>query len=102
MTSQYDGHPDFWSACNSNSHCRRQHIDERSVWNIYQTMLNEINCIFDVSFSRFYCCGCHGIGPRRALFTARGDCTVPALESWRPPGGLSEAPPPGPRHQIQL
>jgi len=32
---------------------------------IYPTMLNELNCTFDVSFSRFQCCGrhCHCIGP---------------------------------------
>jgi len=37
---------------------------------IYRTMLNELNCTFSVSFSRFHCCGrvvmvCgrHGIGP---------------------------------------
>jgi len=27
------------------------------------TMLNELNCRFGVSFSRFHCCGHHGIGP---------------------------------------
>jgi len=27
---------------------------------IYPTMLNELNCTFGVSFSRFHCCGRHG------------------------------------------
>ena len=27
---------------------------------IYHRMLNELNCTFGVSFSRFYCCGRHG------------------------------------------
>jgi len=30
---------------------------------IYPMMLNELNCTFGVSFSRFYCCSRHGIGP---------------------------------------
>ena len=30
---------------------------------IYPTMLNELNCTFGVSLSRFHCCGRHGIGP---------------------------------------
>ena len=30
---------------------------------IYPTMLNELNCTFDVSISRFHCRGRHGIGP---------------------------------------
>jgi len=29
---------------------------------IYQTMLNELNCTFGVSFSRFHCRGHHGHG----------------------------------------
>ena len=29
---------------------------------IDRTMLNELNCTFGVSFSRFHCCGCHGRG----------------------------------------
>jgi len=29
---------------------------------IYPTMLNELNCTFAVSFSRFQCCGRHGHG----------------------------------------
>ena len=29
---------------------------------IYPTMLNELNCTFGVSFSRFHCCGHHGHG----------------------------------------
>jgi len=30
---------------------------------IYPMMLNDLNCTFGVSFSRFHCCGRHGIGP---------------------------------------
>jgi len=29
---------------------------------IYPTMLNELNCTFGISFSRFHCCGRHGHG----------------------------------------
>jgi len=29
---------------------------------IYPTLLNELNCTFGVSFSRFHCCGRHGRG----------------------------------------
>ena len=32
------------------------------VGEIYPTMLNELNCTFGVSFSRFHCCGRHGHG----------------------------------------
>jgi len=35
---------------------------------IYQTTLNQLNCTFGVSFSRFHCCGCHGHGLRRSWF----------------------------------
>ena len=31
------------------------HDDQRGE--IYPTMLNELNCTFGVSFSRFHCCG---------------------------------------------
>jgi len=30
---------------------------------IYPTMLNELNCTFRVSFSRFHCCRPYRIGP---------------------------------------
>ena len=31
---------------------------------LYPTMLNELNCTFGVSFSRFHCRGRHGCGRR--------------------------------------
>jgi len=33
------------------------HDDQLGEIYIYQTMLNELNCTFDVSFSRLHCCG---------------------------------------------
>ena len=37
---------------------------------IYPTMLNELNCTFGVSSSRFHCCGCHGRGLWPSWFVA--------------------------------
>ena len=37
---------------------------------IYPTMLNELNCTFDVSFSRFHCCGLDGHALWPAWFVA--------------------------------
>jgi len=38
------------------------HIHDDQLGEIYPTMLNELNCTFGVSFSRFHCCGHHGHG----------------------------------------
>jgi len=38
------------------------HYDQ--LGEIYPTMLNELNCTYGVSFSRFHCCGRHGTGPQ--------------------------------------
>jgi len=43
------------------------HKPWRQLGEIYPTMLNELNCTFGVSFSRFHCCGRHG----RALWPSR-------------------------------
>ena len=40
----------------------KNHDDQ--LGEIHLTMLNELNCTFGISFSRFHCCGRHGIGPR--------------------------------------
>ena len=45
-----DGH-------NHDGHNHDDQLDE-----IYPTMLNELNCTFGVSSSRFHCCGRHGHG----------------------------------------
>jgi len=37
---------------------------------IYQTMLNELNCTFGVNFSRLHCCGHHGHGLWPSWFVA--------------------------------
>ena len=37
---------------------------------IYPTMLNELNCTFGVSFSRFHCCGRYGHGLWPSWFVA--------------------------------
>ena len=47
--------------------------DSHKPWRqleVYPTMLNEINCTFGVSFSRFYCCGRHGHGVWPTWFLA--------------------------------
>jgi len=56
---------------------------------IYPTMLNELNCTFGISMSRFHCwgrhghgCGRHGIGPYLVLWQP---CILhPALQCWTP------------------
>jgi len=42
---------------------RQQTNHDDQLGEIYPTMLNELNCTFGVSFSRFHCCGRHGIAP---------------------------------------
>ena len=37
-------------------------VYDEQLGEIYPTMLNELNCAFGISFSRFHCCGCHGHG----------------------------------------
>jgi len=38
---------------------------------MYATMLNEFNCTFGISFSRFHCCGRHGIGSNSLAMALR-------------------------------
>jgi len=38
------------------------HSHDDQLGEIYPTMLNELNCIFGISFSHFYCCGHRGHG----------------------------------------
>jgi len=38
------------------------HNHDNKLCQIYPTTLNEFNCTFGVSFSRFHCCGRHGHG----------------------------------------
>jgi len=38
------------------------HNHDDQLGEIYPTMLNELNCTFGVSFSRFHCCGRHDHG----------------------------------------
>jgi len=47
---------------------------------IYPTMLNELNCTFSVSFSRFNCCGRHGHGLWPSWY--RPHCLVDSLPMY--------------------
>jgi len=44
--------------------------DDDQLGETYATMLNELNCTFGVSFSRFHCCGRHGHGLWPSWFVA--------------------------------
>ena len=52
---------------------------------IYPTMLNELNCTFGVSFSRFRCCGRHGHGLCVCVLTINGVRTIAPWTSAPPP-----------------
>ena len=43
----------------NNNHDGHNHDDQ--LGEIYPTMLNELNCTCGDSFSRFHCCGRHGL-----------------------------------------
>ena len=66
---------------------------------IYPTMLNELNCTFGVSFSRFRCCGRHGHGLCVCVLTINGVRTIAPWTSAPPPSPRTSAPsrqaPPG-------
>jgi len=57
--SQYTERGSTMTATNDD-HDGHNHDDHDGE--IYPTMLNELNCTFDVSFSRFHCCVRHGHG----------------------------------------
>ena len=45
--------------CGGSAMTSTNHDDQ--LGEFYPTMLNDVNCIFGVSLSRFHCCGRHGI-----------------------------------------